>query len=268
MKLLVKNNVIWPGLIALVTFCSSFASAANRIILIDGSSSISPFVQKAGGQFAVEHKIGVTIQGNGSKIGYECAISKKCQIGMTSAELSPEEAKDINVIRIAYDGVGIIVSKDLTVSNVTTEQLRKIYSGQITNWKEVGGADQTIRAWQRREASSIRDLFNTTIKVSPTFESLGSNQEAFNRLKKTNGGIVYVSLGQALADHGQNVKVLKIDGVEPNEENVRTGKYKIKRAFYLTRHKDLANDAVLNDFTEYLLSSRKALFPDLGLIIP
>jgi phosphate transport system substrate-binding protein len=255
-------------LLQIVFLNSSFGAIAK--ILVDGSSSISPYVQPIAAKYAREKRVGVTVQINGSKVGYECAEKKICQIGMTSMELTPDESKDLLVSHLGIDGVAVVASRDVTVSNLTSLQVRDIFEAKIKNWKDAGGEDIAIDAWPRRESSSIRDYFNQKLKISGTakLNVMGTNEEILNRLKLSKGAISYMSLGQAQIFNGKNLKILSVDGIDPSPENLRNGKYKIKRSFYLVRHKDYANDANVTDLIDTLMSSRQTSFTELGIVMP
>lgn len=218
-------------------------------MIIGGSTSIQPLMESIAETYNEKNDALVSIQGGGSSVGIKGTEDGTFQLGMVSRELKPEEAKQLDQTIIALDGIVVVVHKDNPVDSITMEQLKDIYTGKITNWKNVGGDDKEIAVVSREEGSGTRDGFESIVGF--TSSELIRNSDIQNAtgsiisdVSVNEHGIGYISLG-SLSD---NVKVLEIDGVLPSEESVKDGTYKIQRAFLLVQKKGEKQGSELFDF--------------------
>ncbi len=132
-------------------------------IIIAGSTSVQPFIEKVAEHFMEKHpEIQINVQGGGSTAGIQATFNKICDIGTSSRNLEISE-KDLKVIVIAIDGIAVIVHKDNSVNNLSTEDIRSIFSGKIENWQDLGGRDEKIIPVTREEGSGTRGCFEDMI---------------------------------------------------------------------------------------------------------
>ncbi|HZK88350.1 MAG TPA: phosphate ABC transporter substrate-binding protein, partial [Anaerovoracaceae bacterium] len=211
-------------------------------VVTAGSTSVQPLSEELAAVF-MDANPGYTVdvQGGGSGQGIKSIQEGIADIGALSRNLKDEEKSSVSKeITIALDGIAVIVNKDTTVTNLTLEQIRQIYTGEITNWKEVGGIDASITVVSREEGSGTRGAFTEITKVlvkdasgNETDNTVGnaliqpSTGSVKTTVASTPNTIGYVSLG-ALDD---TVKALTVEGVESTVEMVIAGTYKISRPF-------------------------------------
>ena len=211
-------------------------------VVIAGSTSVQPLSEELAAAFMdANSEISVEVQGGGSGQGIKAIQEKIADFGALSRNVKEEEKAAVTEeIVIAKDGVAVIVNSESKVVNLTIEQIKKIYTGEITNWSEVGGEAATIIVVSREEGSDTRGAFTEITKVlekneageeidNTTKDSLvqGSTGAVMQTVATTPNTIGYVSLG-ALSD---TVKTVKVEGVTPSEETVLSGEYKISRPF-------------------------------------
>ena len=230
-------------------------------VVIAGSTSVEPFVEKLAGQFREEnHAVVIDVQGGGSTAGIEATCNGSCNIGTSSRNLKPSE-QGLKVFIISYDGIAIIVNKANPVDNLTEEELRGLFSGEITNWQKVGsprpsprsgGSNSKIIPVTREEGSGTRGAFEDLIMgkeaISDACLVQDSNGAVREIIANTPAGIGYISAG--LVD--ERVRALKIDGIAPTTENFLSKKYKFVRPFLLLT-KDEPTGSV-KQFIDYILS--------------
>jgi phosphate transport system substrate-binding protein len=227
-------------------------------VVVAGSTSVQPLSELLAENFSKENAdIKIEVQGGGSGQGAKAAIEGIADFGALSREVDETEKEKVQAEHIiAKDGIAIIVNKETTVNNLALEQIKNIYTGKITNWKELGGEDQAISVISREEGSGTRDAFieGTGVmeddKDMTTRKALiqGSTGGVANTVAKTVGSIGYVSLGN-LSDE---VKAISVNGVEPSDETVLNGKYQLSRPFiYITAKEETAE---AKKFIDYILS--------------
>lgn len=239
---------------------------AQKAVNVVGSTSIQPFAEslaQAFGQTAGNPS--VEVQGGGSTAGLQAVENGLTEIGMCSRALTEEESKKFTGTVIARDGLAIIVHPSNPVTNLTTEQLRGLFDGKITNWKEVGGPDLKVQPITREEGSGTRECFvklvmdkDTIIKEALTQESNGSVSEM---VKGDATAVGYMSLGLV----GKELKALSIDGVAPTHQEVLANKYKLVRPFLFVSKAQISPEA--QKFVDYVLSAdAQALLEKEGLV--
>ncbi|HHY46840.1 MAG TPA: phosphate ABC transporter substrate-binding protein [Firmicutes bacterium] len=228
------------------------ATPSHETLTIAGSTSVQPFAELLAESFMKIHGgVSINVQGGGSSAGARAAMTGVAGIGAMSRELAPEE-KSLHEIMIARDGIAIIVHPDNPVDDLTLDQVRRIFSGEIKRWSEVGGPDKPIHVVSREEGSGTRGSFDEMVmhgrEVTPAAVVQDSNGAVRETVAGDKSAIGYISLG--LVD--KRVKGLKIDGVEPSVENVRLGRYSIARPFlFVTRD---APQGLAKEFIDFVLS--------------
>lgn len=228
--------------------CGSNGSSDNNTasnkdattISISGSTSIGPLMEKIQEKYEEENS-GVTleIQQNGSGAGIKDVISGISEIGMSSRELKDDEKTSVQGTIVAYDGITLLVNPENPVKNISLEDVKKIYTGEITNWKELGGDDSTIVVVSREEGSGTRDAFQEIVGYeSEELLKDATISDGSGAVKTTVAGNKN-AIGFASFEYIDNtVAALNIDDVEPTADNVKSGSYKISRPFILVTKED------------------------------
>lgn len=215
-------------------------SNKSETIAIQGSTTVSPYMLKVQEIYEKDHNVKLQITSNGSGTGASAAINGTADLAMLSRDLKSSE-KDSGLVQtvIGLDGIMAIVNKDAGVSNLTKEQLAGIFSGKISNWSEVGGANKSINVISREEGSGTRDGFEEALKKANPSYSLTSNaifqtstNAVISTVNNTTGSIGYISIGY-VSGVGNNSMTLSLDGVAATEENVLNGTYTIQRNLVL-----------------------------------
>ena len=231
------------------------ASSEGTTISVSGSTSVGPSMEKIAERFEKANEgVSVEIQQIGSSAGIKNAIDGVSEIGMASRDLKDEEkSAGLQETKIAIDGIAVITNKNNPVKNLTTDQVKDIYTGKITNWKEVGGNDADIVVVSREDGSGTRDGFQEIVGFeSGDLTSNAQISDGSGNIKTTVQGnenaIGYISFGYL----DDSINSVKIGGVEPKEENVYNKKYPISRPFLLVTKGDATGDA--KSFIDYVLS--------------
>lgn len=225
-------------------------------VTISGSTSVGPVVEILGEDFEAKNEgISIEVQQIGSSAGIKNAIEGTSQIGMASRDLKDEEkASGLKETQIAIDGIAVITNKNNEVKDLTLEQVKDIYTGKITNWKEVGGKDAPIVVVSREDGSGTRDGFQENVG----FESEELTKDAqisdgSGNIKSTVEGnenaIGYISFGYV----DDNINALTIDGVELTAENVKNDTYAIARPFLFVNKEDKISEEGTK-FIDFILS--------------
>ena len=245
-------------LAAIFVSASVFAGGAKEevssVVSTDGSTSMEKVILSLAEVFEEEEGITVTYNPTGSGSGITAAMEGRADIGLSSRALKQAE-KDAGLTEtvLALDGIAMIVNNGNPVSDLTLDQIAAIYTGEITNWSEVGGGDAAIVLIGREAGSGTRDGFES---ISGTAEKCMYNQE----LTSTGAVITAVAsnpnaIGYAsLASVEDNVKALKVNGVEASEETVKDGSYVVQRPFVLATRTDKALSSAAQEFYGYITS--------------
>lgn len=262
-KLLVFGLLAFAGLF--VAGCSkqeaatstpSQPPAATNHFTIAGSTSVQPLSEVLVEAFTAKNPaIKIDVQGGGSSAGIQSAKSGAAQIGSSSRELTAEEkGANLQEFIIARDGIAIIVHPSNPVVDLSVEDIRRIYSGQILSWSQFGGTDKQITIITREAGSGTRGAFEELVmgKNNPIIgKALVQNSTGAVRTAVASDplAIGYVSL----ASLNQDIKAIKINGIEATAASIDAGSYKLSRPFiYLT--KDAPTGAV-KAFIDFVLSS-------------
>ncbi len=225
---------------------------AKTTITVAGSTSVQPLSDELAKAYSQKNlNVTINVQGGGSSQGVKAAADGIAQIGASSRKLKDSEKNlGLKEIRVALDGIAIVVNpKNTAITNLTMEQVKGIFSGKITNWKEVGGKDSPISVVTREAGSGTRGAFEEMVMGDEKIASKAITQASNGAIRSTVGGdekaIGYVSIGFLSSD----VKGIKVDNVEPTVENIRSGAYKISRPFlYLTKGEPAGEVKAFIDF--------------------
>lgn len=246
-------------------------TALTGTVTMAGSSSMEKFANALAEDFMAKHPdVTVTAEFTGSSTGIESVLAGRVDIGNASRSLSEEE-KSAGAVEniVAIDGIVIITDAINPVANLSTEQLIGIYQGGIRNWSEVGGTDMAIVVVGREAGSGTRDTFEELLGIrdrSAYANELNSVGAVKARVALTPGAIGYIS-PDVLDD---TVQVLSLDGIEPSEENIRSGNYPLSRPFIMVTTGEISEQSeMVQEIFVYLKSEEgKELIRTVGLIVP
>lgn len=222
----------------------------------DGSTSMQKVINTLGEAFMNENKnITFTYNPTGSGSGIKAVQEGRCDIGLSSRALKAEEKEaGLKETVLAYDGIAIIVNPENPVSDLTIEQIADIYTGKITNWKDLGGNDAEIVLIGREAGSGTRDGFETitgTTDACQYRQELTSTGDVITTVAQNPDAIGYASL-VSIKD---TVKALSVGGVVPTEDTVKDGSYAIQRPFVLVTVEGKALSDSAQKFFDYITSS-------------
>lgn len=238
---------------------SSSASVVTGIVSTNGSTSMEKVIGSLKEQFQKDNdgKVTVSYDATGSGAGIEAVTNGTADIGLSSRALKDEETSaGLTGTTIALDGIAVIVNADSQVSDLSVEQIGQIFSGEITNWKDVGGADAEIACIGREANSGTRDGFESITdtadkcKLSQELTSTGAVIEA---VKNNTNAIGYASL--SAVEGKDDIKALTVGGVACTEDTVLDGTYAIQRPFVLVTKNDTALSEAAQAFFDYATST-------------
>ncbi len=247
------------------------AAKLSGTVTLAGSTSMQKLCEAMIESFEqVYPDITVTAEYTGSGAGLEALAGGKTDIGNASRSLKDGEKQSGAVENIvAIDGIAVITHKDSVVSDLTAQQLTDIYTGKITNWKDLGGADEAIVVLGREAGSGTRGAFEELLKIEDQCayaQELDSTGGVLAKVAATPGSIGYVSLDVV----DDTVKALSLDGVAPTEENIVAGSYKLSRPFVMATLGTIEeqNDLVKTWFHYVQSDEGQAVIKAMGLILP
>jgi len=227
-------------------------------ISVAGSTTVQPLAEKLAEAFKAKNPgVQIDIQGGGSSVGVKSAGEGTVDIGTASREVKPEELQkypDLKVFTIAQDGIAIVTHPEVPVSNLTKSQVRDIFAGKITNWKDVGGPDKPIVVVSREEGSGTRGAFEELVmgKDAVIFDKAilqASNGAVRTTVSTTPNSVGYLSFGYL----DRSVKALSLEGVEATEANAASGKYPVVRPLIMLTKGEPTG--VVKAWLDYILSA-------------
>ncbi|MBU4540381.1 MAG: phosphate ABC transporter substrate-binding protein [Firmicutes bacterium] len=230
-----------------------------------GSTSVQKVIDAAGAEFtALNPDAKFTYSGTGSSDGIKGATAGTYSFGCASRDLKAEEKGSLTELIFAFDGIAVVVNPANTVTNLTTEQVGKIYMGEITNWNEVGGADSPIVVVSREDGSGTRGAFEELVKFEEKLKPDATIKEGNGNVQTTVAGnanaIGYVSL--TFVD--KTVTAIDVDSVKATVDNVKNKTYKISRPFLAVYDQSKVDDATLA-FLDFLMTTEgQAIVEDNG----
>ena len=242
-------------------------SSQSETVSTDGSTSMEKVIGYLSESYMEENKnVKVTYNPTGSGAGIQAVSEGRCDIGLSSRNLKDEEKTTLDQMVVAIDGIAVIVNPENKIDNLSVEEIGKIYTGEITNWKDIGGDDNPIVLIGREAASGTRDGFES---ITDTKDKCKYNQE----LTSTGDVIQTVSsnpnaIGYAsLASIKDTVKTLSVENIKPSKETIQNKTYKIQRDFVLVTKKDTKLSAAAQKFFDFATSKEAdALIEKAGAI--
>lgn len=238
---------------------------------LSGSTSMEKVCEALAETFMEEYPdVTVTVEYTGSGAGIESVTNKMVDIGNSSRALKDTE-KEKGVVEnvIAIDGIAVITNNSNEVENLTKEDLIKIYTGEIKNWKELGGKDENIVVLGREAGSGTRGAFEELLGIVDSCVYAGeldSTGGVKAKVASTEGTIGYVSLDVV----DDTVKALKLDGVEATEANIKAGSYLLSRPFVMATNGEIsAQNEIVQTWFDYIKSAKgQEVIKSVGLILP
>jgi len=237
---------------------SSTAAALSGNVATGGSTSMKNVIAALTEGFAeVEPGVTVSYDPTGSGAGITGATDKTLDIGLSSRALKDDEKADVDGTTIALDGIAIIVNNASKVENLTVDQLKQMFTGEITNWSEVGGDDGEIVLIGREAGSGTRDGFESIVDVKDSCkyaQELTATGAVISAVEANSLAIGYASLSAV----GDTVKMVTVGGVECSEETVKDGSYEVQRPFVFVTNKSVALSEQAQAFFDFATSADAA----------
>lgn len=234
--------------------------AVEKEIVVKGSTTVLPISQACSEAFMDQNPdINISVQGGGSGVGIASIIDGTCDIGNASRPIKDKEIatareKGVNPVAnvIARDAIAVIVNPVNRINNFSLEQIKAIYTGEVSNWSEVDGSDQAIVVISRDSSSGTFETFNELAlegdKVRPDALLQASNAAVATSVANTPGAIGYIGLGYLT----EKIKVITVDGIAASGETVNSGEYKLARSLFMYTNGE-PTDAV-KEFIDFVMS--------------
>ena len=237
---------------------SSTAAALSGNVATGGSTSMKNVIAALTEGFAeVEPGVTVSYDPTGSGAGITGATDKTLDIGLSSRALKDDEKADVEGTTIALDGIAIIVNNASKVEDLTVDQLKQMFTGEITNWSEVGGDDGEIVLIGREAGSGTRDGFESIVDVKDSCkyaQELTATGAVISAVEANPLAIGYASLSAV----GDTVKMVTVGGVECSEETVKDGSYEVQRPFVFVTNKSVTLSEQAQAFFDFATSADAA----------
>ena len=252
------KKIICIALAAVMALSLAACGGSNSLsgkVATDGSTSMEKVIGALKETFEGENAgVEVTYNPTGSSAGIKAVQEGRCDIGLSSRALKAEEKEQGLVGTVlAYDGIAVIVNPENTVEDLTVEQIAAIYTGEITNWRDVGGMDAEVVLVGREAGSGTRSGFEEIVGVEDLCQyrqELTSTGDVITAVSQNPGAIGYASL----ASVKDTVKAIKVGGVAPSEETVKDETYAIQRPFVLVTKEGTALTEPAQVFFDFITS--------------
>ena len=238
---------------------SNTETTLSGTVSTDGSTSMEKVINSLGESFMAMNKdVKFTYNHTGSGSGIQAVSEDRCDIGLSSRALKDDEkASGLVETVVALDGIAIVVNPENPVSDLDIDTIAKIYTGEITNWKDVGGNDAEIVLIGREAGSGTRDGFESITDTKDACQyrqELTSTGDVINTVSQNPDAIGYASLSAV----GDSVKALTVGGVEATEATVKDGSYVVQRPFVLVTKEGTKLSPAAQAFFDYALSADAA----------
>lgn len=263
------KRVISIVMIAVLAICmlTGCGSKSSETVTTDGSTSMEKVIGALGEAFQEDTGISFTYNPTGSGTGIQAVQEGRCDIGLSSRDLKDEEKESgLTATVLAYDGIAIVVNPENQVSDLSLEDIAKIYKGEIKNWKEVGGKDAEIVLIGREAGSGTRDGFESitgTEEACQYRQELTSTGDVITTVSQNPDAIGYASVA-ALND---TVKALTVDGVAATEDTIKDGSYVVQRPFVLVTKTDTELSEAAQKFFDFATSTdANQIISDAGVV--
>lgn len=253
---------------SLLTGCGG-KNKEGGTVATDGSTSMEKVIGALGEAFEQKYEgASFTYNPTGSGTGIQAVSEGRCDIGLSSRSLKDEEKEQgLTETVLAYDGIAVIVNPANPVRDLDMEMVAKIYQGEVTNWKDAGGADGEIVLIGREAGSGTRDGFESVTGTEDTCkyrQELTSTGDVITTVAGNPNAVGYASLA-AVSD---SVKALSVNGVAPSEETVKDGSYMVQRPFVLVTKTDQKLSETSQEFFDYVTSQDAAEIISKAGVVP
>ena len=268
-----KNHILGGFALVILLLTAVFGAGCistedTETISIAGSTTVLPVAQAAAEEYMNQHSnADIQVSGGGSGVGATSVIGGTADIGMLSRDLkaSEKEGNTLKEFVVGKDGIALVGHPSNTVSDLSLEQVKAIYQGTITNWKEVGGADSEIVLIGRDSSSGTREFFTEFVlnkeDAAKEMQELNSNGAVAQAVSITPGAIGYVSLEYV----DDSLKAFSIGGVAPTVDNVISGIYEINRPLLMITNGE--PEGLAADYLAFILSEEgQQILKDSGFI--
>ena len=256
-------------LTAALIMCSTFVgcSSEKAAVSTDGSTSMEKVICVLGETFEHDRGITVTYNPTGSGSGIKAVAAGTCDIGLSSRDLKDEEKEQgLTATILAYDGIAIIVNPENPVSDLDTETIAKIYTGEIENWNKIGGNDSEIVLIGREAGSGTRDGFESITGTEDNCkyrQELTSTGDVITTVAGNPAAIGYASV----ASVKDSVKMVTVGGVAPTEDTIKDGSYVVQRPFVLVTKTDAELSETAQEFYDFCFSEdAKSIIESAGVV--
>ena len=254
MKKLVSVLMCVCMLVTILAGCGQ-ANSESSTVATDGSTSMEKVIGFLSEAYMEENSgIKVTYNPTGSSAGIQAVESGSCDIGLSSRDLKDSEKENLEGTIVAIDGIAVIVNPENPVSDLTIGQIAALYTGEITNWKDIGGADAPVVLIGREAASGTRDGFESITDTEGKCkysQELTSTGDVVGTVASNPNAIGYASL----ASVKDSVKAVSVEGVTPTTETIQNGSYKIQRNFVFVTKKGVELTGMVKDFFDFATSA-------------
>ena len=268
-----KNHILGGFALVILLLTAVFGAGCistedTETISIAGSTTVLPVAQAAAEEYMNQHSnADIQVSGGGSGVGATSVIGGTADIGMLSRDLkaSEKEGNTLKEFVVGKDGIALVGHPSNTVSDLSLEQVKAIYQGTITNWKDVGGADSEIVLIGRDSSSGTREFFTEFVldkeDAAKEMQELNSNGAVAQAVSITPGAIGYVSLEYV----DDSLKAFSIGGVAPTVDNVISGIYEINRPLLMVTNGE--PEGLAADYLAFILSEEgQQILKDSGFI--
>ena len=260
---IIKIGLLMLSILAVLSACTSnnnnnstqTSDGSSSTVSVSGSTSVGPLGEKLAAKFSEEDDTKIEINQIGSSAGITNAISGVSEIGMSSRDLKEEEkANGLNEVVIAYDGIVVVAHPSNKVKDLTMEQIKQIFTGEVTNWNELGGVDMEIVVVSREDGSGSRDAFQEIVGYS-------SGELIRNAIIASGNGNIKTTVANNKHAVGfisfeyidESISTMDINGVKASPENVLLEKYSLSRPFLFVYKEGKLTDAGQR-FIDFILS--------------
>ncbi|MCZ8534012.1 phosphate ABC transporter substrate-binding protein [Psychrobacillus psychrodurans] len=261
----VKIGLLMLSILTVLSACTNNndtqeKNGSNATVSISGSTSVGPLAEKLAAKYTEKDNTNIEINQIGSSAGITNAISGVSEIGMSSRDLKEEEiANGLKEVVIAYDGIVVVTHPSNKVKDLTMEQIKQIFTGELTNWNELGGDDLEIVVVSREDGSGSRDAFQEIVEYS-------SGELIRNAIIASGNGNIKTTVANNKHAVGfisfeyidESISTIDINGVEATAENVLQEKYSLSRPFLFV-HRDGQLTDTGQRFIDFILSNEGQL---------
>lgn len=248
------GRMVMAAVLAMGTM-TGCGDSSQKTVSTDGSTSMEKVIGYLSEAYMDKNSdVKVTYNPTGSGAGIQAVQEGRCDIGLASRNLKDEEKADLNETVVAIDGIAVIVNLENPVADLTVEQIAQVYTGEVTNWQEVGGEDAPIVCIGREAASGTRDGFESITGTTDNCkyaQELTSTGDVVQTVSSNPNAIGYASL----ASVSDKVQTISVEGIIPTEETILSGDYKIQRNFVLVTKKDKKLTGSAKDFYDFCMSN-------------